>query len=83
MCLPLCLIPETEEKAKRELEEQQEATAENQEQKNPELSGPKKDRVGEDNPEPGGVNGPPEESPHDQSKKEGEHRKLQNGIVIS
>ncbi|XP_048019801.1 calcium/calmodulin-dependent 3',5'-cyclic nucleotide phosphodiesterase 1A isoform X4 [Megalobrama amblycephala] len=73
---------ETEEKARRELEEQQEATAENQEQKkDPELSGPKKDRVGEDNPEPGGVNGPPEESPHDRSKKEGEHRKLQNGEV--
>ncbi|KAK9980198.1 hypothetical protein ABG768_013580 [Culter alburnus] len=70
---------ETEEKARRELEEQQEATAENQEQKkDPELSGPKKDREGEDNPEPGGVNGPPEESPHDRSKKEGEHRKLQN-----
>ncbi|XP_067308845.1 dual specificity calcium/calmodulin-dependent 3',5'-cyclic nucleotide phosphodiesterase 1A isoform X1 [Pseudorasbora parva] len=73
---------ETEEKAKRELEEQQEATAEIQEQKKgPESSGPKKDRAGEDNPEPGGVNGPPEESPHDKSKKEGEHRKLQNGEV--
>ncbi|XP_067218944.1 dual specificity calcium/calmodulin-dependent 3',5'-cyclic nucleotide phosphodiesterase 1A [Chanodichthys erythropterus] len=73
---------ETEEKARRELEEQHEATAENQEQKkDPELSGPKKDREGEDNPEPGGVNGPPEESPHDRSKKEGEHRKLQNGEV--
>ncbi|CAM4587379.1 unnamed protein product [Leuciscus chuanchicus] len=69
---------EREEKAKRELEEQQEATAENRE---PELAGPKKDRVGEDNPEPGGGNGPPEESPHDHSQKEGGHRKLQNGEV--
>ncbi|XP_056109400.1 dual specificity calcium/calmodulin-dependent 3',5'-cyclic nucleotide phosphodiesterase 1C isoform X4 [Rhinichthys klamathensis goyatoka] len=69
---------EREEKAKRELEEQQEATAEN---KDPELAGPKKDRVGEDNPEPGGGDGPPEESPHDKSQKQGEHRKLQNGEV--
>lgn len=69
---------EREEKAKRELEEQQEATAENTD---PELAGPKKDRVGEDNPEPGGGNGPPEESPHDKSQKEGEHRKLLNGEV--
>ncbi|XP_039534056.1 calcium/calmodulin-dependent 3',5'-cyclic nucleotide phosphodiesterase 1C isoform X1 [Pimephales promelas] len=70
---------EREEKARRELEEQQEATAEN---KDPELAGPKKDRVGEDNPEPGGTDGPPEESPHDNSLKgEGDHRKLQNGEV--
>uniref|UniRef100_A0A9J8CTC4 Phosphodiesterase n=2 Tax=Cyprinus carpio TaxID=7962 RepID=A0A9J8CTC4_CYPCA len=75
---------ETEEKAKREQEEQEEATAENQEhKKDPELSGPKKDqRVGEDDPEPGGVNKPSEESPHDKSKKEEAHGKLQNGIVL-
>uniref|UniRef100_A0A673L845 Phosphodiesterase n=1 Tax=Sinocyclocheilus rhinocerous TaxID=307959 RepID=A0A673L845_9TELE len=74
---------ETEEKAKREQEEQQEATAENQEhKKDPEQPGPKKDRVGEDDPEPGGVNKPPEESPHDKSKKEEAHQKLQNGIVL-
>uniref|UniRef100_A0A672K7J6 Phosphodiesterase n=1 Tax=Sinocyclocheilus grahami TaxID=75366 RepID=A0A672K7J6_SINGR len=73
----------TEEKAKREQEEQQEATEENQEhKKDPELPGPKKDRVGEDDPEPGGVNKPPEESPHDKSKKEEAHQKLQNGIVL-
>ncbi|XP_050992217.1 dual specificity calcium/calmodulin-dependent 3',5'-cyclic nucleotide phosphodiesterase 1C isoform X4 [Labeo rohita] len=73
---------ETEEKAKREQEEQQEAMVENQEhKKDPELSGPNKDRVGEDDPEPGGVNGPPEESPHDKSKKEEAHQKLQNGEV--
>ncbi|XP_042568059.1 calcium/calmodulin-dependent 3',5'-cyclic nucleotide phosphodiesterase 1C-like isoform X4 [Cyprinus carpio] len=74
---------ETEEKAKREQEEQEEATAENQEhKKDPELSGPKKDqRVGEDDPEPGGVNKPSEESPHDKSKKEEAHGKLQNGEV--
>ncbi|XP_016430898.1 calcium/calmodulin-dependent 3',5'-cyclic nucleotide phosphodiesterase 1C-like isoform X2 [Sinocyclocheilus rhinocerous] len=73
---------ETEEKAKREQEEQQEATAENQEhKKDPEQPGPKKDRVGEDDPEPGGVNKPPEESPHDKSKKEEAHQKLQNGEV--
>ncbi|XP_009297150.3 dual specificity calcium/calmodulin-dependent 3',5'-cyclic nucleotide phosphodiesterase 1A isoform X4 [Danio rerio] len=54
---------ETEEKAKRELEEQQEV--ENQVQKKElELSEPKKD-----DPEPGVVNGPPEESPHGKSKK--------------
>lgn len=84
MCLPLCVISETEEKAKREQEEQEEATAENQEhKKDPELSGPKKDqRVGEDDPEPGGVNKPSEESPHDKSKKEEAHGKLQNGIVL-
>uniref|UniRef100_A0A8C2JEX1 Phosphodiesterase n=1 Tax=Cyprinus carpio TaxID=7962 RepID=A0A8C2JEX1_CYPCA len=75
---------QTEEKAKREQEEQEEATAENQEhKKDPELSGPKKDqRVGEDDPEPGGVNKPSEESPHDKSKKEEAHGKLQNGIVL-
>ncbi|XP_042574936.1 calcium/calmodulin-dependent 3',5'-cyclic nucleotide phosphodiesterase 1A-like isoform X2 [Cyprinus carpio] len=73
---------ETEEKAKREQEEQQEATAENQEhEKDPEMSGPKKDKVGEDDPEPGGVNGPPEESPHDKSNNEEAHQKLQNGEV--
>ncbi|XP_077078548.1 dual specificity calcium/calmodulin-dependent 3',5'-cyclic nucleotide phosphodiesterase 1C isoform X2 [Siphateles boraxobius] len=69
---------EREEKAKRELQEQQEASAENI---NPEPAGPQKDRVGEDNPEPGGGDGPPEESPHDKSQKEGELRKLQNGEV--
>uniref|UniRef100_A0A671PH68 Phosphodiesterase n=1 Tax=Sinocyclocheilus anshuiensis TaxID=1608454 RepID=A0A671PH68_9TELE len=75
---------ETEEKAKREQEEQQEATAENQEhKKDPELSGPKEDRGGEDDPEPGRVNGPPEESPHDKSNNEEAHQNLQNGIVFS
>uniref|UniRef100_A0A673IHN8 Phosphodiesterase n=1 Tax=Sinocyclocheilus rhinocerous TaxID=307959 RepID=A0A673IHN8_9TELE len=75
---------ETEEKAKREQEEQQEATAENQEhKKDPELSGPKEDRGGEDDPEPGGVNGPPEESPHDKSNNEEAHQNLQNGIVFN
>uniref|UniRef100_A0A672SP59 Phosphodiesterase n=1 Tax=Sinocyclocheilus grahami TaxID=75366 RepID=A0A672SP59_SINGR len=74
----------TEEKAKREQEEQQEATAENQEhKKDPELSGPKEDRGGEDDPEPGGVNGPPEESPHDKSNNEEAHQNLQNGIVFN
>ncbi len=83
MHLLLCLLSETEEKAKREQEEQQEATAKNREhKKDPELSGPQKDRVGEDDPEPGGVNGPPEESPHDKSKNEEAHQKLQNGIVF-
>ncbi|XP_016299332.1 calcium/calmodulin-dependent 3',5'-cyclic nucleotide phosphodiesterase 1C-like [Sinocyclocheilus anshuiensis] len=73
---------ETEEKAKREQEEQQEATAENQEhKKDPELSGPKEDRGGEDDPEPGRVNGPPEESPHDKSNNEEAHQNLQNGEV--
>lgn len=62
---------ESEEKAKRETEEQQGITAQN---KNPETPATKQDRVAED--DPGGVTGPPEES--DQSV---DKRKLQNGEV--
>lgn len=62
------LISESEEKARRETEEQQGITA----HKNPETPATKQDRGAED--DPGGVTGPSKES--DQSV---EKLKLQNG----
>ncbi|XP_065132777.1 dual specificity calcium/calmodulin-dependent 3',5'-cyclic nucleotide phosphodiesterase 1A isoform X1 [Paramisgurnus dabryanus] len=73
---------ETEEKTKRETEEQQGTTAENSQQnKDPQPPATKQDGVAED--DPGGVTGPPEESLHrkDPSEEHIKEQKLQNGEV--
>ncbi|XP_066512840.1 dual specificity calcium/calmodulin-dependent 3',5'-cyclic nucleotide phosphodiesterase 1C-like [Hoplias malabaricus] len=78
---------EMEEKAKREAEEKAQlegATANTEEQTEPETQHPepKSKRSGQDDPEPGGVSGPPEESPHVgiSQNKEGK-KELHNGEV--
>ncbi|KAL7851071.1 hypothetical protein AOLI_G00214270 [Acnodon oligacanthus] len=78
---------EMEEKAKREAEEkaQVEGAAASQEgpiEPETHQPDPKSTRSGQDDPEPGGVSGPPEESPHaeNKQKKEG-NKQLHNGEV--